>query len=60
MHTVGRFGLAVRRGKQSFGSPFFAIVVVSGYCSVTLSLTINKTLKWLSSLLIRMLVVAGI
>ena len=34
-----------------FGSPFSASeVVVCGHCLVALSLTINETLKWLSSL----------
>ena len=33
-----------------FGSPFSSKVVVCGHCLVTLSLTINETLKWLSSL----------
>ena len=55
---VRRFGLAVRRwaGKQKdsvricFGSPFSSEVVVCGHCLVTLSFTINETLKWLSSL----------
>ena len=37
-----------------FGSPFSSKVVVCGYCLVTLSLTINETLKWLSSLPILM------
>ena len=53
---VSRFGLAVRlvsRGTSvriRFGSPFSAKIVVCGHCLVTLSLTINETLKWLSSL----------
>ena len=57
------FGLAVRRyaGKQKgLGSiqlrlslPFRK-VVVGGHCLVTLSLTVNETLKWLSSLPILM------
>ena len=60
---VSRFGLAVRRqaGKQKgLGSIplrlslLFRKVVVCGHCLVTLSLTINKTLKWLSSLLVLM------
>ena len=33
-----------------FGSPFSSKVVVCGHCLVTLSLTINETFKWLSSL----------
>ena len=33
-----------------FGSPFSSKVVVWGHCLVTLSLTINETSKWLSSL----------
>ena len=37
-----------------FGSPFSSKVVVCGHCLVTLSLTINGTLKWLSSLPILM------
>ena len=58
-HTVvSRFGLAVRRwaGKQrDLGSnplrlSFLFKVVVCGHCLVTLSLTVNETLKWLSSL----------
>ena len=57
-----RFGLAVRRwaGKRKdsvryrFGSPFSSKVVVCGHCLVTLSLTTNETLKWLSSLPILM------
>ena len=58
-HVVGRFGLAVRRkaGKQNdLGSNLlrlsflFKKVVVCGHCLVTLSLTINETLKWPSSL----------
>ena len=55
-NMVSRFGLAVKRGKQRtsvrirFGSLFSSKVVVCGYCLVTLSLTINETLKWLSSL----------
>ena len=35
-------------------SPFSSEVVVCGHCLVTLSLTINETLKWLSSLPISM------
>ena len=55
--NVSRFGLAVRRwaGKQKgLGSIAFRLsflfkeVVVCGHCLVTLSLTINETLKWLS------------
>ena len=58
MSTIGvsRFGLAVsvrlvsRRTsvRICFGSP--SKVVVCGHCLVTLSLTVNETLKWLSSL----------
>ena len=53
------FGLAVRRVRLvsrgtsvriRFGSPFSSKVVVCGHCLVTLSLTINETLKWLSTL----------
>ena len=33
-----------------FGSIFYSKVVVCGHCLVTLSLTINETLKWLSLL----------
>ena len=58
--NVSQFGLVVRlvrRGTSvqiSFGSPFSSKVVVCGHCLVTLSLTINETLKWLSSLPILM------
>ena len=60
-----RFGLAVRRRLESgrtsvryrFGSPFSSKVVVCGHCLVTLSLTTNETLKWLSSLPILMQVI---
>ena len=38
----------------SFGSPFSSKVLVCGYCLVTFALTINETLKWLSSLPILM------
>ena len=54
--VYSRFGLAVRLGSRGssvrirFGSPFSSKVVVCGHCLVTLSLTINQTLKWLSSL----------
>ena len=54
--TVSRFGLVVRlvSGRASvrfrFGSPLSSEVVVCGHCLVTLSLTVNETLKWLSSL----------
>ena len=37
-----------------FGSPFSSKIVVCGHCLVILSLTINETLKWLSSLPILM------
>ena len=59
----GQFGLAVRRwaGKQKdLGSIPLRLsfllqrFVVCGHCLVTLSLTINETLKWLSSLPILM------
>ena len=60
---VSRFGLVVRRyaGKQKdlgsiplrHSSPFKK-VVVCGHGLVTLSLTINETLEWLSSLPILM------
>ena len=59
LHKVSRFGLAVRRkaGKQKgLGSIplrlslLFKSVVVCGHCLVTLSLTINETLKSPSSL----------
>ena len=62
--TQCRFGLttslAVKQGvklvsgrtsvRYHFGSPFSSKVVVCGHGLVTLSLTINETLKWLSSL----------
>ena len=60
---VSRFGLAIRckAGKQKcLGSIplrlsfLFKKVVVCGHCLVTLSLTVNETLKWLSSLPILM------
>ena len=64
VHTAGvsRFGLAegvrlVSRGTSvriRFGSSFSSKIVVCGHCLVILSLTINETLKWLSSLLILM------
>ena len=38
----------------------FEKVVVCGHCLVTLSLTINETLKWLSSLPIRVVVVVTV
>ena len=53
--SESRFGLAAVRYR--FGSPFFSKVVVCGHCLVTLSLTINETLKWLSSLPILMQVI---
>ena len=40
--------------RYRFGSPFSSKVVVCGHCLVTLSLTVNETLKWLSSLPILM------
>ena len=57
---VPRFGLAVRlvsRGtlvRTCFSSPFSSKIVVCGHCLVTLSLTINETLKWFLSLPISM------
>ena len=61
---VSRSGLAVRRYRLvsrgssvriRFSSPFSSKAVISGLISlVTLSLTINKTLEWLSSLPILM------
>ena len=36
------------------GSPFSSEIVDCGHCLVTLSLTVNETLKWLSSLHILM------
>ena len=52
---VSRFGLAVRLVSRAsvrirFGSLFSSKVVVYGHCFETLPLTINETLKWLSSL----------
>ena len=54
--SVSRFGLARAPGsvRTRFGSLFSSKVVVCGHCPVTLSLTINETLKWLSSLPILM------
>ena len=56
-----RAGLAERQGgrlvsgrtsvRYRFGSPLSSKVVVCGHGLVTLSLTINETLKWLPSLL---------
>ena len=37
-----------------FGSPFSSNVVVCGHCLVTLSATVNETIKWSSSLPILM------
>ena len=56
---VIRFGLAVALIKDLGSIPLrfsllFKKVVVSGHCLVTLSLTINETIKWLSSLPISM------
>ena len=55
---VSRFGvMPVSRGTSvqiRVGCPFYSKVVVCGHCLMTLSLTINETLKWLSSLLILM------
>ena len=62
-HTVSQFRLVVRcyAGKQKdlssillWFSLLFKRVVVCGHCLVTLSLTVNETLKWLSSLPILM------
>ena len=57
---MSRCGLAVRRyksgKKRDLGSnplrlsSLFKKVVVCGHCLMTSSLTINETLKWLSSL----------
>ena len=50
-------GKLVSRGTSvriRFCSPFSSEVVVCGHCLLTLSLTINETLKWLSSLPILM------
>ena len=53
---VNWFGLEVRLVSKGtsvrirFGSHLSSKVVVCGHCLVTLSLTINETLKWLSSL----------
>ncbi len=55
-----RFGLAVSGRtwvRYRFGSPFSSKVVVFGNCLVTLSPTINETLKWFSSLPILMQVI---
>ena len=58
--TNSRFVLKVRlvsRGTSvriRFGSPFSSKVVVCGHCLVTLSLTINQRLEWLSSVPILM------
>ena len=43
-------GLVSRRTsvRIRFGSPFSSKVVLCGHCLVTLSLTVNETLKWLS------------
>ena len=57
---LSRFGLVVRRVSRGtsvrlrFGSLFSLKVVVCGHSLVTLSLTINEILKWLSSLSILM------
>ena len=60
---VSRFGLAVRRYRLvsratsvriHFGYPFLFKKLWSADSLVTLSLTINETLKWLTSLLILM------
>ena len=47
------FGLAISRRtsvRVFFSSPFSSKVVVYAHCLVTLSLSINETLKWLSLL----------
>ena len=57
-YELSRFGLAVRRlagkqrdlGSNPLWSPYTSKIVVCGHSLVTLSLTINETLKWLSSL----------
>jgi len=43
--------------RYRFGSPFSSKIVVCGQCLVTLSLTINETITWLSSLPILMQVI---
>ena len=43
--------------RYRFGTPFSSKVVVCGHGLVTLSLTINETLKWLPSLPILMQVI---
>ena len=49
--SMSRTGLAVRTSVRfRFGSPFSSKLVVCGHCLLTLSLTIDETLKWLSSL----------
>ena len=59
MLGVSRFGPVVRRldskaewhrFNSSFGSPLSSEVAVCGHCLVILFLTVNGTLKWLSSL----------
>ena len=45
--TLNFRGASVR---MRFDSPFSSEVVICGHCLVTLSLTINETFKWLSSL----------
>ena len=59
INLLGRFGPAVTRsaGKRTtsvqfirLGSPFCPECVVDGHCLVTLSHTVNETLKWRSSL----------
>ena len=54
--TVSRFGLAARPRFDSASGLLYqdSGVVVYGHCLVTLLLTINETLKWLSSLPILM------
>ena len=53
--SVSQFGLVVKLVSSRtsvrfhFGFPFSSKVVVCGHCLVTLSLTINETVKWLSS-----------
>ena len=59
-HTVSRFGKALTGKQKGLGSIqlwlsfLFIKVVVGGHCLVTLSLTVNETIKWLSSLPILM------
>ena len=60
MHSIfmGQFGIVVRHrlvSRRAWLDSALALLsfskfVVCGHCLVTLSLTVNKTLKWLSSL----------